>query len=112
MKIEEHKNIILAIINAVKNDNIGEVTKNLSTLSEDYGKISALNESLSSSNNELNEKIKKIQQDNLDLYIKCSGLENKNKSNENNKPPTEEQTKELSEDEAFAKLRDDKGNLL
>ena len=112
MKIEEHKNIILAIINAVKNDNIGEVTKNLSTLSEDYAKISTLNEGLSSSNNELNEKIKKIQQDNLDLYIKCSGLENKNKSNENNKPPTEEQTKELSEDEAFAKLRDDKGNLL
>lgn len=109
MKIEEHKQIIMDIINGVKNNDIGEVTKCLSTLSEDYARISGESEKLTKDNNDLNEKIKSLKSDNLDLYIKCSGLENTKQEQEQEQP---EEQEELTEDEAFAKLWDDKGKLL
>ena len=39
MKIEEHKQLVLDIIEGVKSGEIGKVTTALSTISEDYAKI-------------------------------------------------------------------------
>ena len=108
MKIEEHKQLVLDIIEGVKSGEIGKVTTALSTISEDYAKINALNESLTKEKSTLDTQLKKLKEDNLDLYIKLSGLENKNPP-EDKKPPIEEHEK--TEDEIFAELQNEDGTF-